>query len=112
MMMANKTAEDENYLQLQALLGHCTANDRVCPLPVEWNRIWKLIPEDDGREPKLLLIRPGPPLILAAWWYTTDEQKQGRLDLQLRWAFEMDVLDRVDHAIRQLQEDDWHHGGE
>jgi len=48
------------------------------------------------------------PLILSAWWDTTDEQKRDCLIRQLTWASDHGVLDRADEFLFQLPESEWH----
>jgi hypothetical protein len=41
----------------------CRENDRVCPLPPMWHRLWKMLP---NRTQSGAGSQPPPPLILAA----------------------------------------------
>jgi hypothetical protein len=49
------------------------------------------------------------PLILAAWWESSDDEKRSRLELHVRWAAEQGVLDGVAEFVKSLTEDEWHH---
>ena len=84
------------------LLKFCRENNRVCPNPHEWNKLWEALPNrkrvDAGWSPPL-------PLILAAWWETTDEQKRQRLEQHIRWAYEHQDFEKADMIIRSLSED-------
>jgi hypothetical protein len=51
-------------------------------------------------------------LILAAWWETSDEQKQQRFEQHIRWAYEHQAFEKVDKIIRSLSEDQWYHSDE
>jgi hypothetical protein len=60
---------------LEALLAFVKDGDRVCPRPMEWQDFWESLPDarrtDAGWQ-------PAPPLVLGAWWNTTDEAKAER----------------------------------
>jgi hypothetical protein len=84
----------------------CTANGRVCPLPIPWNRIWELLPDrrrcENGWEPPL-------PLILAAWHTTSKTDKRQRVFEHLQWAEARNALPMVSDRLESLQETDWLH---
>src|SRR5690348_12736540 len=63
---------------LDALLEYCRDNQRVCPHGMQWTVLWEMLP---GRERRGAGWEPSAPLILAAWWETSDEQKRQRLEL-------------------------------
>ncbi len=94
---------------LEDVIAYCRANNRVCPMPEQWNRLWTLLPR---RTQEGLGWSPPVPLILAAWWETSDTEKRERLDLHIRWAAEHGALDQVSEFLRSLRESDWHHEGE
>jgi hypothetical protein len=52
---------------------------------------------------------PSPPLILAAWWGTSDQEKRARLKHHIEWAEQHNLIDMVDQRLRSLSEDQWHH---
>lgn len=86
-----------------------TTERRVCPQPQRWNELWELLPERKrvgaGWEPSL-------PLILGAWWHTSDSEKRGRFLSHLRWAAKHGALSEVSSFVRSLGPDQWHHEGE
>ncbi len=90
---------------LASLLEYVTADGRVCPQPDSWNQLWEMLPnkERDGAG-----WVPPAPLILAAWWESTDSQKISRLRLHLEYAADNGVLDVVDRFLRNLPKDGWH----
>lgn len=92
--------------QLEALLAWCVADGRVCPHPLDWKRLWETLP---GREYTGSGWRPALPLILAAWWSTTDDQKRDRLREHIEWAAAHGALDRVELLLRGLADDRWHY---
>ena len=92
--------------RLQDLLNFCRENNRVCPNPIEWNKLWEALP---GRKRVGSRWSPPLPLILAAWWEASDGEKCRRLEQQIRWAYEHQVFEKVDKIIRSLSEDQWYH---
>ena len=92
--------------KLASLLEYCSDNWRVCPLPLKWDTLWKLLPNRQrhgtGWEPAL-------PLILAAWYEASDTQKALRLREHLEWAENNGALDTVDRFLRDLPTSDWHY---
>jgi hypothetical protein len=94
-----------NDLTLQAI-ELCTSNQRVCPQPVPWNDLYKLLARHVGR---IRVGRPPSPLILAAWWEADDAFKAERVKEQLEWAAAHGALDAALVMLRSLSEDQWHH---
>jgi len=95
--------------KFQALITYCSENKRVCPMPDNWNELWKMLPNrfrhGSGWEPSL-------PLIMAAWHDTPAMLKMIRLREHLEWAEKHGGLDAVDQFLRDLTEKDWHHLGD
>jgi hypothetical protein len=52
---------------------------------------------------------PPHPLILAAWWETTEKMKQLRLWEQLEWSDHKGIIETVGRFLRSLGEKDWYH---
>lgn len=92
---------------LDDVLREATRDDRVCPKPDHWNRLWEMLPD---RQRQGLGWEPPLPLILAAWWESSDSAKRERLDLHIRWAQEHGALDQVAAFIFSLKPEDWHKG--
>lgn len=92
-------------LTLQAI-ELCTANQRVCPEPIAWNDLYKLLARHVNRPGA---GRPPPPLILAAWWEADDAFKAERVKEQLEWAAAHGAIEAVLAMLRSLSEDQWHH---
>lgn len=90
----------------ELLLEFVATNGRVCPQPPAWNALWELLP---ARRRKGGGWEPAAPLILAAWWETTDAAKRDRLRDHIEWAAQHDVLDVVEAFLRRLPEEQWHH---
>ena len=92
--------------ELEKLLVYCGENARICPLPQQWNRMWELLPNRSRRGSGW---NPPLPLILAAWWETSDAQKKDRLEQHVRWAAEHGALPSIAEFLRSLPEREWHH---
>lgn len=94
---------------LKALLDYCQQNGRVCPNPLRWKELWEALPERQrvGRG-----WQPPQPLILGAWWHTSDDAKRRRLSEHIEWADARGALEVVDAFLRGLSESDWHHVGQ
>jgi hypothetical protein len=78
-------------------------------MPPQWNELWEMLPNKtqrgEGWDPPL-------PLILAAWAFTTPEEKQARLELHLGWASDHNVLEQVARFVKSIPENAWNHRGE
>jgi hypothetical protein len=90
---------------LNDLMVEACRDRRVCPQPMLWNRLWELLPDrrrvGEGWEPPL-------PLILAAWWEPSDNEKRSRFHSHLRWASEYGAIKPVANLISNMNPDDWH----
>jgi len=90
---------------LSALLAYVVEEQRVCPQPHIWNRLFNLLPEKrrvgNGWEPPL-------PLILAAWDNTSDHEKRERFHLHIRWAADHGALEQVNRFVRGIPAEQWH----
>jgi hypothetical protein len=91
---------------LDALLAFVKDEDRVCPRPMEWQDFWESLPDarrtDDGWQ-------PAPPLVLSAWWSTTDHAKSDRLREHIEWAADHGAIEAADRFLRALPLEAWHH---
>jgi hypothetical protein len=94
---------------LEGLTAYCRENERVCPLPPHWQRLWEMLPI---RFRDRASIRPPAPLILAAWHDTSPMLKMLRLKEHIEWAAQDDALGAVGQFLRDLREEDWFHIGE
>ena len=94
---------------VEELLAFCQAEQRVCLQPQPWNELWELLPDKKrvgaGWDPSL-------PLILSAWWHTSDEDKRSRFQSHIRWAAEHGALPSVSSFIKSLGPEQWHHEGQ
>jgi len=87
------------------VLAIATLNRRVCPQPQQWSALWEMLP---GRKPSGGGWEPPLPLILAAWWDTSDQQKRERLAFHIRYAAENGALDAVEEYLSSLTDEQWH----
>jgi hypothetical protein len=94
---------------LSNLLDYCKLNNRVCPRPIQWDELWKLLPD---RKRDGFGWQPPIPLILAGWWESDNSEKQRRLFDHIQWAYDHGILEKVDRYLRSLSEDQWHHVGD
>jgi hypothetical protein len=88
--------------KLVALLAYVRADGRVCPIPAAWDRFWKLLPREEGKEAPV-------PLILGAW-HTDAAEKCEVLRGQIEYAAREGVLDTADAFLRGLKPEDWSDG--
>jgi len=54
------------------IMEYCRSNGRICPMPQEWNKLWKMLPDRvrDGAGWK-----PSMPLILGSWHESSPDMK-------------------------------------
>jgi hypothetical protein len=90
---------------LEKLIAESSKDGRVCRQPMPWNRLWELLLDRRrvgvGWEPPL-------PLILAAWWEASDNDKRERFHLHLRWASEHGAIDSIAALVSHMKPEDWH----
>ena len=82
-----------------------TKNNRVCPNPNLWNQLHTLAIESDFNSHN----PPSLPLILGAWWDTSDLDKAERLKELIDWCYTTSVSDVAWTFIKSLDESEWHH---
>jgi hypothetical protein len=95
-----------NNEQLTELMTFCKSNKRVCPKPDKWNKFWEMLPNKTrvGNE-----WNPSLPLILSAWSFTSNLEKEIRFNEHLKYSLESDYLDQSCKFLYALSEEDWHH---
>jgi len=89
---------------LDALLAYVVEENRVCPQPDRWNRLWKMLPQ---RERVGGSWNPSPPLILAAWHVSSAHEKRNRLREHIEYAATHGVLTQIDAFLRALDAREW-----
>lgn len=92
--------------RLQELIDYSVSNNRVCPMPDKWHRLWKLLVKDGDKS--ILSL----PLILGAWYETSDEEKRIRLHEHLLYSEKVGMLDEAELFLHQLNETHWYHSGD
>jgi hypothetical protein len=90
---------------LSDLLDYCRSNNRVCHKNIYWNAFYSLLPYKQEK-------RPPPPLFVPESGMIYDSLRQLRLSDQIYWAYANDAIEKCDHFLRSLTEDQWHHFGE
>lgn len=93
--------------QIEQLITYVTSENRICPNPIEWDRVSRIID----------VSRPGHkcvPLILAGWAFSSDQQKRDRVIDQIKFAQSMgeDVLQKFAQSLYELKKEDWYCGSE
>lgn len=91
---------------LQEILSEVRKNQRICPQPISWQQLYELLPD---KRRKGAGWEPPAPLILAAWWESSNAEKAMRLREHIEWAAMHGALDQVGAFLLHLRESDWHH---
>lgn len=92
-----------------SVLALTTQNDRVCPLPQQWSRLYDLLP---GRQRVGSSWQPPLPVTLAAWDDTPSILKIARLREHIEWAHSHGAIEQVGTFLASLPEAAWHHFGD
>jgi hypothetical protein len=90
---------------LKEILAEASKDKRVCPRPHHWNRIWGILL---NRKQKGGAGKPPVPLILGAWWDSSNEEKRKRFHEHIRWAERHGALSIIGDLIFSLAPEDWH----
>ena len=99
---AKPVAED---VTVDDVLVEVRKNNRVCPMPAIWQRLYAYIPNTGAHLPKV-------PATHAEWSKVSALEKRARLREHVQWAASQGVLRQVYEALRKLPEERWHHIGE
>ena len=90
--------------QIESLIKFCKVEGKICPQPQRWNELWEMLPDKKRVGSGWF---PSAPLILAAWWDTSNEMKQERLMEHLHYAEKKGALNKIGSFLRNLPEEDW-----
>lgn len=101
--------EDEVSNEGEASSIGAEGQKRICPKPQPWNELYEILLNETKQKDGVRA--PPRPLILGAWWETSDEEKKARFMEQIAWADANGCLDKI-HPIISLSEDKWHHEGD
>ena len=93
-------------LTADALMLVARRNNRVCPRPHQWTRLYEIL---QGRRHHDLAP---PPLERQLWSKLSSLQKRVCLREQIEWAERRGKLPQVARFIEGLEEGDWVHMGE
>lgn len=85
----------------EELIKYCKEENRICPMPLEWAKIGKIIKIKSGH--------PCTPLILNGWVFSSDEEKQKRLVKQIEYASKDEqIYEELKNFILKLSDSEWH----
>lgn len=97
----------DRIVNVEQTVALAQKNDRVCPRPIHWVKLYRLLP---GRRATASGWEPPPPLV-----ENSDNApallKMLRLKEHIRWAAAHGALDEVHQFLAQLREEDWLHAG-
>ena len=94
---------------VEEVMEYCRANNRICPMPKQWNTLWKMLP---GSDRVTSGFRPPLPLILGSWHDSTPDMKMRRLTEHIQWAITHHAIVPIVGYLYGLSEEDWLHFGE
>ena len=90
---------------MEELLTYVQSNGRACPKPPYWADLQGILKRIGAEESEPVS------LILAAWHITTDLQKADCLSERIAFAYRYGALNKVDHFLRSLSDEQWYHSG-
>ncbi|HEY0824009.1 MAG TPA: hypothetical protein VGD76_09510 [Ramlibacter sp.] len=93
------------HVTVDDVLVEARRNNRVCPLPAIWQRLYAYLPNTGPHLSKV-------PATHAEWAQVPALQKRARLREHIEWAASQGVLRQVYEALKKLPENRWHHIGE
>jgi hypothetical protein len=99
-------AKPRKAATLDDAMQEARRNNRVCPIPEIWQRIYDGLPAD-GRGK-----RAAPPLTGPAWAATPSLSKRMCFRDHLDWAETHGALDGVLASMKEMPEHHWHHMGD
>lgn len=90
---------------LDDVLVEARRNNRVCPLPAVWQKLYDFLPNKSAQ-------LPGVPATRQEWGSVSSLQKRSRFREHIEWAASQGVLKQVHEALQRLPENRWFHMGE
>lgn len=93
------------HVSIDVVLVEARRNNRVCPMPAIWQRLYAYLPNTGPHLSKV-------PATHAEWAQVPALQKRARLREHIEWAASQGVLRQVYEALKKLPENRWHHIGE
>lgn len=88
------------------VMAICRCNDRVCPLPAVWEKMFLHLPVERRG---VAVLRAPFPIPRRQWNLVADLLKQERLHEQFIWAHEHGGLFGVQRFLVEMGETEWHH---
>ncbi len=95
------------HKKLDDVISFVQAERRVCPEPVCWDKLWRMLP-GRTRAGKDRNPQEHPPV---AWRNTSNENKREVLVIQLKYAAKHGVLEKVKEYLKSLNKDQWTYEG-
>jgi len=100
-----KCYDEKAKPKLLELIEYCQSNNRICPIPQYWSRIYSAYSRyADTNYPPFEV-----PLILAAWGASCDEKRK-RFLTQIYWCYKNYFMGTMHAKIMKLEDDDWYKG--
>ena len=91
-------------LTLDDVLVEARRNNRVCPLPAVWQKLFDYLPNKTE-------ALPAVPRNEQEWARMSSLQKRTRFREHIEWAATQGVLKQVHAALQRLPEERWYHMG-
>jgi hypothetical protein len=94
------------HVTLSEALTEARRNNRVCPQPAAWQRLYEMLP---GKKQVGRGWQPAPPMTGTAWKETRSLAKRMCLRDHIEWADKKGCLDQVHAYLKSLPDSDWHY---
>jgi hypothetical protein len=95
-----------NKQELNDYFDEIFINERICPVPMKWNDLYKFIKIKTGKDDVI------KPLILGGWYETPLLAKKLCFQQQLEYAYNNNILENVKIYLSKLTENQWHHSSD
>lgn len=102
-----KSYDEKARPQLLELLEYCQNENRICPMPIKWNRVVSGYMRYASQHKSTKYAPFLFPLVLSAWM-SSDLDKRLRLLTQIYWCYKNYFIGSMYSAIMKLENDDWH----
>lgn len=94
-----------HILNVEDVLLEARRNNRICPKPLVWRRLYEWLPNKCDQLAHV-------PATREEWEQLGPLDKRARLREHIEWAAVQGVLQKVHDALKALPEERWHHAGE
>jgi hypothetical protein len=92
-------------LTVDDVLLEARRNNRICPKPLVWQRLFDWLPNKGAQLPQV-------PATRAEWEQMPALEKSRRLREHIEWAAMQGVLQKVHDGLKALPEERWHHAAD